>query len=74
MLLFYIEKIQTYEEGGIYFDKNILEKYSCNFLILIPLLNFNSEPLLFYEDIRIKIIYFNSNLEYWATDIHNNDT
>jgi hypothetical protein len=38
-------------------------------LILIPLLNFNQDPILFYNDSRIKIIYFNSNLEYFATDI-----
>ena len=69
-LLFYIEKIQKYEETGCcYFDKNILDKYNCKFLILIPLLNFNSDPILFYDDSRIRIIYFNSNLEGWATDI-----
>ena len=50
--------------------KSILDNYNCKFLILIPLLNFNSDPILFYDDSRIRIIYFNSNLEYWATDIH----
>lgn len=67
-LLFYIEKIQKYEENRLLFDKSILDKYNCKFLILIPLLNFNSDPILFYDDSRIRIIYFNSNLESWATD------
>lgn len=72
LLLFYIEKIQEYGGKDCYFDKNILDKYNhnCNFLILIPLLNFNSDPVLFYDDSRLRIIYFNSNLELWATDIH----
>jgi len=70
MLLFYIEKIQQYGEKKCYFDKNILDNFNCNFLILIPLLNFNSDPFLFYDDSRIRIIYFNSNLESWATDIN----
>jgi len=68
-LLFYIEKIQKYEEKDCYFDKNILDNFNCNFLILIPLLNFNKDPFLFYDDSRIRIIYFNSNLELWATEI-----
>jgi hypothetical protein len=68
-LLFYIEKIQKYEYNGCYFDKSILDKYNCKFLILIPLLNFNSDPFLFYDDTQIRIIYFNSNLESWGTDI-----
>lgn len=69
-LLFYIEKIQTYEENKIFFDKSILDNYQCKFLILVPLLNFNEEPFLFYDDAKIKIIYFKSNLEGCATDIH----
>jgi hypothetical protein len=68
-LLFYIEKIQKYQEKKCYFDKNILDKYNCNFLILMPLLNFNSDPFLFYDNSQIRIIYFNSNLESWATNI-----
>jgi len=67
-LLFYIEKIQKYQETDCYFDKSILDNYNCKFLILIPLLNFNQDPILFYDDSRIRIIYFNSNLDYWATD------
>jgi hypothetical protein len=69
LLFFYIEKIQKYGEKECYFDKTILDKYPCNFLILIPLLHFNSEPLLFYDDSRIRIIYFKSTDEAWATDI-----
>ena len=69
-LLFYIEKIQKYEENRLLFDKSILDNYNCKFLILIPLLNFNSDPILFYDDSRIRIIYFNSNLEFWATEIN----
>jgi hypothetical protein len=68
-LLFYIEKIQKYGEKDCYFDKNILDKYNCNFLILIPLLNFNSDPFIFYDNSKIRIIYFNSNLESWGTNI-----
>jgi hypothetical protein len=68
-LLFYIEKIQVYEKNKeCYFDRSILDKYNCKFLIFIPLLNYNSDPLLFYEDSQIRIIYFNSNLESWGTD------
>jgi len=68
-LLFYIEKIQNYGEKKCYFDKNILDNYACNFLILIPLLNFNSDPLVFCDNSRIKIIYFKSNLESrWSVD------
>jgi hypothetical protein len=68
-LLFYIEKIQKYEGNcTCYFDKSILDKYNCNFLILIPLLDFNSDPFIFYDNSQIRIIYFNSNLEIWATD------
>jgi hypothetical protein len=37
-------------------------------LIIIPLLNFNSDPILFYDDLKVRIIYFNSNLELWGTD------
>jgi len=68
MLLFYIEKIQQYGEKKCYFDKNILDNINCNFLILIPLLHFNEDPFLFYDDTRIRIIYFNSNLEFWSTN------
>jgi hypothetical protein len=68
-LLFYIEKIQKYKEKDYYFDINLLNNFKCNFLILIPLLNFNSDPILFYDDLKIRIIYFNSNLELWGTDI-----
>ena len=68
MLLFYIEKIQEYKENASYFDISILDKYACKFLIIIPLLNFNSNPVLYYDSEKIKIIYFNSNLEGWGTD------
>lgn len=67
-LLFYIEKIQKYEEKDCYFDKKMFDNYNFKFLILIPLLNFNQDPLLFYDDSRVRIIYFKSNLESWATD------
>ena len=72
MLLFYIEKIQQYGEKTCYFDKNILKhyNYNCNFLILIPLLNFDNDPFLFYDDLQIRIIYFNSNLASCSTDIN----
>jgi hypothetical protein len=69
MLLFYIEKIQKNGEKESYFDITILDKFKCNFLILIPLLNFNSEPVLFYDNKKIRIIYFKSNLQSWGTDI-----
>jgi hypothetical protein len=70
LLLFYIEKIQKYGEKDSYFDKHLLDKYNCHFLILIPLLDFNQDPFLFYEDTKLRIIYFNSNLELWGTHIH----
>lgn len=70
-LLFYIQKIQNYEcKKECYFDKSILDKYKCKFLILIPLLNFNKDPFLFYHDSQVRIIYFNSNLQSYATDIN----
>jgi hypothetical protein len=52
-----------------YFDKSLLDKYKCNFLILVPLLNFNSDPFICHDDGRIRIIYFKSNLDIWGTDI-----
>lgn len=69
-LLFYIEKIQKYGEKDCYFDKSILDNFNfnCNFLILIPLLNFNSDPFLFYDNSKIRIIYFNSDLDSWSAD------
>jgi hypothetical protein len=67
-LLFYIEKIQEYGMKDNYFDKSILDGYNCNFLILIPLLNFNRDPVLFFDNSQIRIIYFNSNIEGWSTD------
>jgi hypothetical protein len=68
-LLFYIEKVQKYEGEKCYFDKNILDKYNCNFLILIPLLDFNADPALFYDNSQIRIIYFNSNLGSFGAEI-----
>ena len=69
-LLFYIEKIQKYGEKEDYFDKSVLDEVNCKFLILIPILNFNSDPRIHYSDKNVKIIYFNSNIELWATDIN----
>jgi len=69
-LLLYIEKIQQYEEQkDSYFDKSILDKYNCNFLILIPLLDFNSDPVLFHDDSKVRIIYFSSNMNGWTVEI-----
>lgn len=68
MLLFYIEKIQDYQENG-YYDLSFLYDFECNFLILVPILNFNKDPILFYDDCRVRIIHFNSNREGWATDL-----
>ncbi len=70
LLLFYIEKIQKYEENKTYFDITLLTNYNCKFLILIPLLNFNKDPFIFYQDNKIVIIYFNSNLDSFGTEIH----
>ena len=70
-LLFYIEKIQKYErEKESYFDINRLDKYDCKFLIFIPLLDFNADPFIFYDNSNIRIIYFNSDLALWGTDIN----
>lgn len=66
-LLVYIERIQKQN----YFDKKFfdeLDKYNCNFLILIPLFKFNLEPFVFYSNKNVKIIYFNSNYEGYATE------
>lgn len=60
-LLFYIEKPQIYRGKDVYFDVNCLNKYNYKFLILIPLVNFISVPILFHNDSQIKIIYFRSN-------------
>jgi hypothetical protein len=68
-LLFYIEKIQKYKGNYCYFDKSILDKYNCNFLILIPLLNWNLEPTLVYNNSKIRIIHFKSNLKGSTTNI-----
>lgn len=71
LLLFYIEKLQIYDgEKKIYFNKNILNNYNCNFLIIIPLLHLNKDPYVYYEDTNIKIIYFDSNFLGWSADIN----
>lgn len=70
MLLFYIEKIQEYDENKLYFDIDLLNKYNCKFLLLIPMLNYNSEPSIIYNDTKNIIIYFNSNLDLFGTEIH----
>lgn len=67
-LFLYIERIQEYGEKPSYFDKSLLDKTPCQFLILIPLLNFDSDPIVHYDDSRVRIIYFRSNRESWATD------
>lgn len=69
-LLFYIEKIQNFE--GIdqsYFDLKKVNKIKYNILIIIPLLNFNSKPYLYYNTDNIKIIYFNSTTVGWTVDM-----
>jgi hypothetical protein len=71
-LLFYIEKAHKYGEKDCYFDIGILDDYTCNFLILIPLLNFNKDPHLFYDNTKIRIIYFNSNSSGWGDDVEYN--
>ena len=69
LLLFYIEKLQV-SFKDIYFDISLLDGIDCNFLILIPILNFNKEPFIFYDNNKIKIIYFNASEESWRADIN----
>lgn len=62
-LLFYIEKLQRYtDEKDVYFDTSIFEKYSCKFLVLVPLIDFYSNtPVIQYHDNKAYVIYFKSN-------------
>ena len=55
LLLFYIDKIQQFEGIKCYFDRSMLEKYDCKFLILIPFLNFNTDPYLYHDDPKVKL-------------------
>jgi hypothetical protein len=61
LLLLHIALIQKYEEGKCYFDKSILDGFDCNFLIIVPLEGFNKDPVIAYEDSKIRIIYFNNS-------------
>ena len=70
LLFIYLEKIQDFNNNNnSYFDITLLDDFTCHFLILIPLLNYNREPSIIYTSIeRIKIIYFSSSLEKQVVD------
>jgi hypothetical protein len=73
LLLFYIAKIQEYNINKLnYFDLDLLKNFNCNFLILIPLLNFNQDPFIYYKTNNITIIYFTSSLYGNIADINYN--
>jgi hypothetical protein len=63
MLLFYMDNPHNYKGTLDIFDCSPLEKYKCNFLILIPLRNFNEEITVKGKG-NINIIYFKSILPY----------
>jgi len=72
LLLFYIEKLQWYEEGkSIYFDVDRLKNYKCNFLILVPVRNFDKELFIAYDNNKIRVIYISIPAEGWEIP-HNN--
>jgi hypothetical protein len=68
-LLIHITKLQKSNN----FDYSILKKYRYNFLIIIPILGFNSEPVLHYDSSNIKIIHFNANNYGYSADIDKNE-
>ena len=73
LLLFYIENIQYYDPNkDFYFNIELLKDFNCNFLIVIPLQNFNQDPYLFHNSGKIKIIYFNSSSDGNIVDINYN--
>lgn len=72
-LLVYITKLKKNIENYDCNYFNFLEKYKCNFLIIIPIHNFNSEPILYYDKYNIKIIHFNSNNDGFGADIDKNE-
>jgi len=67
MLLFYIDKVREFPN----FDISLLKDFKCNFLVLIPILNFKLEPTLVYDNGKIKVIYFKSNMANGAADASN---
>jgi hypothetical protein len=72
LLLFYIEKLQDYQkEKSIYFDVDVLKKYKCNFLILVPLRNLDREIFVAYDNNKIRVIYISIPVE--GGEIPHND-
>ena len=67
MLLFYIDKVREFPN----FDISLLKDFKCNFLVLAPILNFKLEPTLVYDNGKIKVIYFKSDLANGAADAGN---
>lgn len=70
-LLIYITKLQISKNFN--FDYDLLKKYECNFLIIVPILDFKSGPVLHYDGQNIKIIHFNANNYGYSADIDKNE-
>ena len=65
-----MDKVCIWNHHNLY-DENIINSLNRRALHLLECLNKTSDTtLLFYDDSRIRIIYFNSNLDSWATDIN----
>ena len=72
-LLLYIAKIQKYNKDTFYFNTNIFDKYNYKFLLLIPLLDLNSEPIIYCNTEKVTIILFKSNLDGWSVSAEGYD-
>ena len=67
MLLVCIPKIKEYTINTCFYKLdfllNFIEKNKCNLLMLMPLHNFNKDPLIVYNKNNLLIVYFDSYYE-----------
>jgi hypothetical protein len=72
LLLFYIEKLQVYNgPENVYVDISRLRNYKCNFIIVVPLLNFDKDPQVVYDDIQIRVIHASGSATAHTMVVHN---
>lgn len=77
-LLIYIDNIKEYTTCNWkeYINTNLILEFisklnNCYILILLPLLNFNDEPVLYNVHTYINVIFYNSNMEGNINDVGN---
>ena len=61
------DKIKEYDKEAIFYNLDILLNFvnskKTNLLLLIPLHNFNKDPLIVYNKNNLLVVYFNSYYE-----------